>query len=117
MNGAQIMHQRHFYDLGHVQALFASKKGLDVTKVIKMSLVHDLCTIHSGDVTPYDNLVTGDFEKDTAVLAHWPRRAKEEKERLTQERRVREEEALDKLTHNLPQDFASEIKDLWSEYE
>ena len=85
--------------------------------MIKMSLVHDLCTIYSGDLTPYDNLVTGDFKHDKAILAKWPRRAKEEKERMVREQREKEEVSFNKLLANLPEKFAQEIRGLWLDYE
>lgn len=63
------------------------------SKCIKMAIVHDLAESLVGDITPYDGI------------------AKEEKQRM-------EKEALDKICNTLGNTpSASEIRELWNEYE
>ena len=107
----------HSFRLAIMGWFFAQKNGLDTEKVLKMSLVHDLCVVYTGDITPYGNLLTGDSVKDRKVVETWPRRSKGEKERLVKERREMEEKAVNKLITRLDPKFGREIKEVWLEYE
>lgn len=107
----------HSFRLALMSWYFAEKKGLDVDKVIKMSLIHDLCIIYTGDITPYGNLLTGDLKKDREIVAKWPRRSKEEKEKIAHERKAKERKAFEQLSELLSDKFGEEVKDLWVEYE
>lgn len=92
------------------------KRGLDSTKLLKMLLIHDLVEVHAGDSTPYDDLVTPKADLDK-LLSNWPRRTKEEKEKLFKEKHHRELTALKKITAKLDQDLKKEMHDLWMEYD
>lgn len=107
----------HAFRLTLMVWFFAKEQGLNVEKVIKMALIHDLCNIYLGETTPYDNVLTGDVEKDKQILAGLPRYSKEEKEKMVGERRQKEEEAFEKLLKALPNNFRTEIKELWLDYE
>ena len=65
--------------------------NIDMNKTIKMALVHDICEIGAGDISVYD-----------------PKRSEKEAE---------ERKYINQLTVDTPLKFASEIKDLWEEYE
>lgn len=79
-------------------ALFAmvlaeySNQPLDVLKVMKMVLIHDIVEIDAGDTYCYD-----------------------EKGRMTQ--RAREEKAADRLFGILPKDLCDEYRGLWEEFD
>ena len=107
----------HAFRLALMSWFFAKQNGLDESRAIKISLIHDLCNIYIGEMTPYDKVLTGDPKKDRVILAGLPRYTKEEKENMVDERRKLEGEAIDKLLSNVPQGFAKEIKNLWLEYE
>ncbi len=36
--------------------LGTKKKGLNIERIIKMALIHDLCEIYAGDTTTYDSV-------------------------------------------------------------
>src|SRR5690242_18658318 len=56
------------------------KYDLDYDKVLKMSMIHELAGIYTGDLTPYDDLLTDEPSRNQEILSKWPRRSKEEKE-------------------------------------
>ncbi|HEX7456626.1 MAG TPA: HD domain-containing protein [Candidatus Nanoarchaeia archaeon] len=97
--------------------VLAARRRMDLEKVLKMAIVHDIVIIFTGDITPFDDLISGDPKKDKKILEEWPTRSKKEKERLTVKRRYKEREALDKLLKDLPAKLRDEILSLWFEYE
>jgi len=66
--------------------------GVDISRVIKMALVHDLVEIYAGDTPAYD--AQGNADKDE-----------------------REKEAADKLFSLLPDEQAVEYRSLWEEFD
>lgn len=66
------------------------KLNYDITKCMKLSIIHELGEIYAGDFTPTDNI------------------SKQEKHKL-------EKEALEKLLNSI--DFENDFLELWEEYE
>lgn len=66
--------------------------GADLVRATKMALIHDIVEIDAGDAFCYDPAATA---------------GKEERERL----------AADRIFSMLPADQASELRELWDEYE
>lgn len=71
---------------------FANDPNIDILKVIKMVLIHDIVEIDAGDTYCYD--VIGNKDK-----------------------RVREEKAAKRIFNILPEKQAKEMLDLWEEFE
>jgi putative hydrolase of HD superfamily len=94
------------------------KEKLDVAKILKMTLAHDLCELFSGDRTPYDYAdgLPEDKDKWPELFDKWPRFSKEEKEKMAENKYEAEKEGLVKVVQGLPDEFQKEIKDLWEEY-
>ncbi|MGN1142551.1 MAG: HD domain-containing protein [Oliverpabstia sp.] len=69
-----------------------ANEEVDVLKVMKMVLIHDLVEIDAGDTYAYD--AVGNASK-----------------------RQREEKAADRIFGILPEDQGKEIRDLWEEFE
>ncbi|MDE6357851.1 MAG: HD domain-containing protein [Eubacteriales bacterium] len=67
-------------------------KGIDILKVIKMALVHDLIEIYAGDTFLFD-------------------------EEMIKSKQKREKEAAEKIYSMLPDEQCMEIKALWEEFE
>lgn len=84
-------HSWHLAVMAIVLAEYAPE-GVDVLRTLKMLLVHDVVEIDAGDAFCYD--------ADANL-------GKEERERLAAER----------LFGLLPEDIASELRDLWDEFE
>ncbi len=71
---------------------YANDKDVDVLKVIKMLVIHDIVEIDAGDIIVYD------IEK-------------------RKEQEIIEQSAADRLFGLLPQDQKDEFKSLWREFE
>jgi putative hydrolase of HD superfamily len=107
----------HTFRMAIAAWLLASEKGLNINRVIKMALVHDLCEVYAGDSTPYDHFLPKSKSEFKKILAIWPRLSKTEKQRRFSKKYSRENASLDKLIVNLPIRLKREIKSLWLDYE
>ncbi|RPI74389.1 MAG: HD domain-containing protein [Desulfobacteraceae bacterium] len=85
-------HAWHLGVMALVLAEHANYSNMDIAKVIKMVLIHDLVEIDAGDVIVYDT--------DKRVLAH-----------------ENEKNAAERLFGLLPQDQKNEFMELWQEFE
>ena len=95
----------------------AGNEGLDTNRLIKIILVHDLVGGYAGDLTPYEALISKTRKEDfKKMYVKWVRVPKREKERFAKQHRIKDDEALQKLTRLLPKPLAAEIKSLWAEY-
>jgi len=97
--------------------LLGKQKKLNVSKILKMSLIHDLCEVYAGDTTPHDNFFLKNKKKFKKITLKWPRLSKRDKEKIFREKYEKECKSLKKLILKLPLDFKKEIKDLWMDYE
>ncbi len=84
-------HSWHFALMALVLMEYA-KDDIDINRVIKMALVHDLVEVYAGDTFAYDQKGYEDKEK-------------------------RELEAADKIFGLLPDDQNRELRALWDEFE
>lgn len=104
----------HGFLLAIVGWILGRRQKLSLEKILKMSLIHEICEIYAGDATPYDELISSDNR--TTILKKWPRSSKKEKERRFLKEYKEEKKALKKITLNLPGGFKKEIIGLWDEY-
>jgi putative hydrolase of HD superfamily len=84
----------HSWHLGVMALVLSeySQTGIDLLRVLKMVLIHDLVEIDAGDTYCYDQVERQDQEE-------------------------REEKAADRLFGLLPGDQAGELRGLWEEFE
>ena len=92
------------------------KVKLNIEKILKISLIHDLCELYAGDETPYDKILPKNKEEWPELFDKWPRFTKAEKMKKHCERHEKEKTCLKKLIANLPL-LKKEILDLWFDYE
>jgi putative hydrolase of HD superfamily len=97
--------------------LGSKKNRLDMERLLKIALVHDLCEVYAGDTTPYDSILPKDKKKIKELMKTWPRFTEEERSRIAKDKHKKEKEALDMLLENLPRTIRFEIKNLWADYE
>jgi len=109
----------HTFRMAIMAWILGKQKKLNINKILKMSLIHDLCEIYAGDTTPYDTLLITKTKKKEwkKITQKWPRFSKKEKERIFQEKYKKEYKALKKLILKLPPHLKEEIKNLWIDYE
>lgn len=85
-------HSWHLAMMAILFSEYSTDKNIDILKVVKMVLIHDLVEIDAGDTFCYDE--KGYEDKDE-----------------------REQKAAQKLFSLLPSDQAKDIWDLWNEFE
>jgi putative hydrolases of HD superfamily len=96
----------------------SSDSSLDTNRIIKLSLVHDLCAGYAGDITPYEPILWDNNDKnEKQIFEKWVRLSKEEKQRFYDAQRAKEHESLHELTAYLPKNLLTEVESLWTEYE
>lgn len=102
-----------------IMAWFLSKKekNINIEKIIKMALIHDICEVYAGDTTPYDTIIPKDKNKLKELMKTWPRFTEEEKRKIAKDKHIKEKKGLEKLTSDLPKNLRIEIQNLWLDYE
>ena len=94
------------------------KKGdINIEKLIKIALIHDLCEIYAGDITPYDSVLPKRKKKLSALMKTWPRFSDSERREQAIKKYKKENKALKKLISKLPPKLKKEINKLWLDYE
>ena len=85
-------HSWHFATMAIVLAEYANARRLDLLRVLRMILVHDLVEIDAGDTYVYD-------------------------EKANRDKAAREQKAAKRIFGLLPADQAREFRGYWEEYE
>lgn len=85
-------HSWHFALMAMTLYEYAASPDVDLFRVLKMALVHDLVEVYAGDTFAYD--VAGNQDKEQ-----------------------REKEAADRLFGLLPADQGRQYRDLWEEFD
>lgn len=85
-------HSWHLAMMAILLSEYAEDKNIDVFRVIKMVLIHDLIEIYAGDTFCYD-------------------------EKANEDKLDREKCGADKLFNMLPEDQADEFQSLWLEFD
>ncbi len=107
----------HTFRMTIMAWLLCRKKKININRVLKISLIHDLCEVFVGDTTPYDKILPKDKKKWKEIFSKWPRFSKIKKEKIFLEKYKKENKALKKLISKLPFYLKEEIKSLWNDYE
>jgi len=97
--------------------VLGQNKKINLTKVIKTALIHDLCEVYAGDTTPYDKILAKNKKELKELMSKWPRFSKKEKEKNFKEKYKKEYKSLKKLVSGLSPKLKKEIKTLWVDYE
>lgn len=110
----------HSFRLAIMAWILAEKKkaNFNIERILKMALVHDLCELYAGDLTPYDyGLLPRDKKKWPELFDKWPRFPKSKKIKYSLERYKKERASLIKLVSKLPAKTKKEILNLWLDYQ
>jgi putative hydrolase of HD superfamily len=107
----------HIFRTSLIAWILGSKKKLNLERVIKIALIHDLCEVYAPDLTPYDPLLPKDPKRALEVLKKWPKFTTAIKIKKQEDKYKAELNGLDKLTSQLPQNLKAEIKNLWLDFE
>jgi len=107
----------HIFRMTILAWVLGSKKKLNMERVVKIALVHDLCEVYASDLTPYDPLLPKDKNKIKQILKRWPKFTPALKRKKHNNKYKMEECALDKLIFKLSPDLKKEMKHLWVDFE
>lgn len=97
--------------------LAQKREELDIERVLKIALIHDLCEVFAGDITPYDGILPKDRKKRDELVRKWPRFSEKEKRKRYIKKFNKEKKSLEKLIKELPEKLKKEIMGLWIDYE
>jgi len=97
--------------------VLGKKKRLNMERLLKIGLIHDICEVYAGDTTPYDTILPKDKKKIAALMKTWPRFTDAEKRKIAAQKHKREKKGLEKLVADLPRELRAEIMNLWMDYE
>lgn len=108
----------HTFRAAIIGWLLGEKKGgLNMERLLKMALVHDLCEVYAGDTTPYDSVLPRSKKRLEELMKTWPRFPILQKRKIALKKYRKEKKALEKLIAKLPSDLKKEIRNLWIDYE
>ena len=106
----------HAFRMAVMAWLFGQEKELSVEKVFKMALIHDLCKVLTGDITPYNGLLPKDKKERDGFVRRWRRLRLNEKEKRYTKKFKKEYNALKKLILKLSTNLRKEITEVWLDY-
>ena len=94
--------------------IFGQEKEINFEKALKIALIHDICKVYTGDITPYDGLLPRSKRDRHKFVKKWRRLLKKEKRYI--EKFKKERKAILELTSKLPKKLKKEIIALWLDY-
>ncbi|MBI1984900.1 MAG: HD domain-containing protein [Candidatus Wildermuthbacteria bacterium] len=108
----------HTFRLALMVWILSQKKQLNLARALKLALVHDLCKVYTGDITPYDGLFSKQIKKNPYELAwRWRRLPLSAKQKRFKEKFQKEQKALHRLVSGLSQPLQKDIMDTWLDYQ
>lgn len=107
----------HIFQTAILAWLLTRKKNLNIGRMIKIALSHDLCEVYAGDMTPFQGLLPRNKEKRKEVLKRWIRTPLKEKEDRKRKRFETEKNCFLKLVNPLKPELKREIFASWIDYE
>jgi len=106
----------HSYRLALVAWILGRQKELNIEKILKMALTHDLCEVYAGDETPYDEILPKGEKELSDLMKTWPRFPVATKRKKESRKLKREQDSLFKLIKRMPQSIKKEITNLWFDF-
>ncbi len=112
----------HIFHLAILVWVLGKNRKLNLEKVIKMALIHDLCEVYSPDLTSYDAAAIKEKGRVTIndVLTIKPitgRPTTNQRKKMEKVKQILEKRAMKKILSKLSPNLKKEINDLWLDYE
>lgn len=92
------------------------KKELNMEKLLKMALCHELSAVYTGDTTPYDRILPKNEKGRKKTLEKMIRLSQEKKKWIFLEDSKKEKKSLEKLAKKIGTNLKKEMLQLWQEY-
>lgn len=99
--------------------LLGRKKKLNIERVMKIALFHDLCEVYAGDMTPFSyftDLPKGGIKKEKKLMK-WVRLSKKDREKRGKIQLEKEKKSLLRLIKDLNPRLKRDIFSCWSDFE
>ncbi len=98
------------------------KDDIDMERALKMALVHDICEVHSPDLTSYDAAALDEDREATKedvenIVPQKKRPTTKQRVRMEEIKKKMEQDAMEKLTEEMEDDLRDEIMEIWRDYE
>lgn len=106
----------HIFSLALMAWIFGKETKLNLEKLLKMALCHEITAVYTGDTTPYDRTLPKNPQKRNEILKRMVRLPKADKEKYFFKDYQEEKKTLGKLTSRLTPSLKKEIIQLWEEY-
>jgi len=106
----------HIFTLTIMAWVFGRETNLNMEKLLKMALCHEITAVYTGDTTPYDRILPKDHHARKEILKKMVRLSREKKEEIFFKDYQQEKKTLEKLTSRLPVHLKNEMLHLWKEY-
>ncbi|MBI2644395.1 MAG: HD domain-containing protein [Candidatus Wildermuthbacteria bacterium] len=112
----------HSFRLAFFAWVLGRKANLNTNRLIKLALLHDICEVYAGDLTPhygtarYKEIIRSK-EKRGALLKRWIRLPRKEKIKAARLRFLAEKHALLQILRFLPREKRQELLSLWIDFE
>jgi len=107
----------HTFRMAIVGWFLGRTENLNIGKILKIILIHDMCEVYAGDITPYDGLLPKDAKERFKFVRRWPRLSEKKKKERYLYKFKKEKESLKKLIKGLSPKEKKEIMDYWLDYE
>ncbi len=106
----------HTYRMAMMAWTLGQEAGLDVGRLLKLVLVHDLPEVLAGDATPYRALIAQGVAPGDAA-AGWHDLLTEADRAVSEDAKAQAERiAIEALVAHLPPPLGEEVRALWTEY-
>ena len=106
----------HMFTLALMAWIFDKEKNINIEKILKMALCHEMSAVYTGDTTPYDRILPRGRREKREVLRQWPHVTKIKKEKIFLSDYKEEKQAMERLTKKLEPSLRKEMIQLWKEY-
>ncbi len=106
----------HSFRMALMVWFLGQKRKINIEKAFKIALIHDICKVLTGDITPYDGLLPKDKKERDEFVRRWRRLRLNEKEKRYTKKFEKEYNALKKLILKLPKNLRKEITEVWLDY-
>jgi putative hydrolases of HD superfamily len=109
----------HTFRMAFAVWLLGKKEHLNIKRLIRLAVIHDLCEVYAGDNTPffyYQNLKKNNATTREKFLK-WVRLSQKEKEEMGNKKFLIEKQSIIKLTKSLEPTLRREIVSGWLDFE
>jgi len=106
----------HSFRMALMAWFLGQERKINIEKAFKIALIHDICKVLTGDITPYDGLLPKDKKEREGFVRRWRRLRLNEKEKRYTKKFKKEYDALKKLILKLPKNLRKEITEVWLDY-